>query len=141
MRVWTSRSFSFRLSTLFAALVVVGMLSAASAQAITWGEWRAQFQESEHDSNLFSRIFDGRSSFESEGSSSGGSHDFSLSSLWDIDLSSIVAAGREWLENYRETHHASTTPNHGSTPMPEPTAALLFAAGIGVVATTRRLRR
>lgn len=140
-----SKTTRSRARSIFAIGLVLGLLTATSAVAIPLGSWNQSDEDREWSTGrtFFARIFDGHTTAaqetEEEGSRTGpfggGNH------FGGIDLSVFLRSARDWvvahvqeLPNYEGTRDGQ----HGSTPVPEPAAALLFAVGIGVVASRRR---
>lgn len=152
MRLKNTRNLSMlprgRARSILVVGVLLGLITATSATAIPLGSWNQGSEENEWTTGrtFFARIFDGRSATTQESESEdtgprtglfGGGHHFA-----GIDLSVVLGSAREWIVAHVQelpTYEGPRDGQHGSTPVPEPAAALLFAIGVGVVATRRRL--
>ena len=144
MRALKNTLLSHCSRTLFFAIVAAGLIGASNAQAIQAGSWNGhQDQTSSFGSNLLSQLFSGHSSTTTSHTSSGGSQPSLLFSFGNFDLSGFASSAREWIRNHPGTEYCADDWQHdrpgGSNPVPEPTAALLFAAGLGVVVSRRRI--
>lgn len=142
----SSRKFAARI--LFASIVLIGMLWSANAQAIPMGAWNQGGDDSNRGSSIIAQIFGGRtSSFGGEtGEGEPQTGPFGNHGGAGLHLGQILHSAREWVATHSsaggEFPHwdgGDVRPGPvGSTPVPEPSAAILFAVGVGVVATRRR---